>query len=188
MPMSTLARSILALCFTAPLCAAAEAATVRLELDNYFVYVGDPHTDYFNGKLLTAKDLSDEQSYQRSSDRYIGESTTPLLERFVAAGKGSVTLLLDEADALFSERTEVDDAHDRYDENFIVLDESSGTWHGRLYLDAFGTISSGIYDDLTGHFDDFQAVPLPAMAGPFVLAVACMWAGKRHERRTERRV
>ena len=146
-------------------------------------YEGDPRTDYFNGKLLTSKDLGSEQDYQRSTDRLIGESTTPLLERFVAAGRSSVILYFDEADALFGNRTDVGDSHDRYNENFLVLDESTGRWHGRLYLDEYGSILPGIYDDLGGSFENVAPVPVAGVNGLFLLALgALVYNGRRRIR------
>ncbi len=46
--------------------------------------------------------------------KYIGETEKNLRRIFDAAEAGGVILLLDEADALFSKRSEVKDSHDRY--------------------------------------------------------------------------
>ncbi len=48
------------------------------------------------------------------SDKYIGETEKKLRRIFDAAEAGGIVLLFDEADALFSKRTEVKDSHDRY--------------------------------------------------------------------------
>jgi SpoVK/Ycf46/Vps4 family AAA+-type ATPase len=46
--------------------------------------------------------------------KYIGETEKNLKQVFDAAEEGGVTLLFDEADALFGKRSEVKDSHDRY--------------------------------------------------------------------------
>jgi AAA+ superfamily predicted ATPase len=46
--------------------------------------------------------------------KYIGETAKHLSRIFARAGRMNAVLLFDEADALFSKRTEVKDAHDRY--------------------------------------------------------------------------
>jgi SpoVK/Ycf46/Vps4 family AAA+-type ATPase len=46
--------------------------------------------------------------------RYIGETEERLDRVFDAAERGGAVLLLDEADALYGERTHVKDRHDRY--------------------------------------------------------------------------
>jgi hypothetical protein len=159
----------------------AAAATERIVLEGYRVYDGAPA--YFDGKLLTARDLQDEQDYLRSADRLIGESTIPLLERFLRAGSANAILLLDDAEALSSERTEVMDGHDRYDSDFIWLDALSGLWRGRLYLDERGERQAGIYGDLTGTLEGFTPVPLPAMSGPLVLGLLTALSARRARRR-----
>jgi SpoVK/Ycf46/Vps4 family AAA+-type ATPase len=47
-------------------------------------------------------------------NKYIGETEKNLSRVFDAAEDSSVLLFFDEADALFGERTEVQDGHDRY--------------------------------------------------------------------------
>ena len=55
--------------------------------------------------------------------KYVGE-TSQNLERILSRAEGmDVVLLFDEADALFSKRTEVKDAHDRFantDTNYLL--------------------------------------------------------------------
>src|SRR5262249_34306246 len=46
--------------------------------------------------------------------KYIGETAKHLGQIFARAARMNAVLLFDEADALFSKRTEVKDAHDRY--------------------------------------------------------------------------
>ena len=46
--------------------------------------------------------------------KYIGETEKQLEEIFESAKQGNAVLFFDEADALFSKRTEVSDAHDKY--------------------------------------------------------------------------
>jgi AAA+ superfamily predicted ATPase len=46
--------------------------------------------------------------------KYIGETAKHLRQIFARAARMNAVLLFDEADALFSKRTEVNDAHDRY--------------------------------------------------------------------------
>jgi ATPase family associated with various cellular activities (AAA) len=55
--------------------------------------------------------------------KYIGETAKYLSQIFARASRMNVVLLFDEADALFSKRTEVKDAHDRYantDTNYLL--------------------------------------------------------------------
>jgi hypothetical protein len=66
-----------------------------------------------------------------SVSKYIGETAKNLRKVFVRAAEMNAVLLFDEADALFSKRTEVRDAHDRYantDTNYLLqlLEEFDG--------------------------------------------------------------
>ena len=159
----------------------AVAGPIRVEITNYVVSVGDPRADYFNGKLLTANDLADEQSYARSSDRYIGETARPLSELFLQAGRADVVLLFDEADALFGERTDVEDGHDRYAEDFIVLDLEEGTWRGRLFVGEVDGLPDGIYAALTGRFEALVVIPEPTTLSVCALGILAI-AGLRRRR------
>jgi adenylate kinase family enzyme len=63
--------------------------------------------------------------------KYIGETAKHLAQIFARAARMNAVLLFDEADALFSKRTEVKDAHDRYanaDTSYLLqlLEEYSG--------------------------------------------------------------
>lgn len=50
----------------------------------------------------------------RIMDKYIGETEKHISEVFTAAGERGSILFFDEADALFSKRTQVESSHDRY--------------------------------------------------------------------------
>lgn len=63
--------------------------------------------------------------------KYIGETAKHLAQIFARAARMNAVLLFDEADALFSKRTEVKDSHDRYanaDTSYLLqlLEEYSG--------------------------------------------------------------
>ncbi|HEX5732112.1 MAG TPA: ATP-binding protein [Blastocatellia bacterium] len=63
--------------------------------------------------------------------KYIGETAKHLAQIFARAARMNAVLLFDEADALFSKRTEIKDAHDRYanaDTSYLLqlLEEYSG--------------------------------------------------------------
>ena len=63
--------------------------------------------------------------------KYIGETAKHLAQIFARAARMNAVLLFDEADALFSKRTEVKDAHDRYanaDTSYLLqlLEEYTG--------------------------------------------------------------
>lgn len=73
------------------------------------------------GKTMTAQVLAGEfglDAYRvdmsRIMDKYIGETEKKLSELFDAAKDSNAILFFDEADALFSKRTEVSDARDKY--------------------------------------------------------------------------
>ena len=80
----------------------------------------------FHGAPLTGKTLAAHvlaQALSREvlridlaavSSKYIGETSKNFGAVFEAAERAGATLLIDEADALFGRRTEVNDAHDRY--------------------------------------------------------------------------
>ena len=139
----------------------ASARVIQIDIDHYVASVGDPRADYFNGLLLTEHDLSGEQSYKRSAKRYIGETEKDLNELFLPAGYSDVVLLFDEADALFGKRTDVKDSHDRFADDFIVLNPLDSTWRGRLFVEETGDILAGVYDDLSGSFRNLLVVPEP---------------------------
>lgn len=81
------------------------------------LFSGDSGT----GKTMTAEVLANELELplyrcdlSQIINKYIGETEKNLKRVFDAAENGSCILLLDEADALFSKRTEVKDSHDRF--------------------------------------------------------------------------
>jgi len=143
---------------------AASAGVIEVDIDHYLAHVGDPRANYFNGLLLTEHDLSDEQSYKRSAIKYIGDTEKSLNELFLPAGSGDVVLFFDEGEALFDKRTDVTDSHDRFADDFIVLNPLDGTWRGRLFIEETGDILAGVYDDLSGSFQNLVVVvpePMP---------------------------
>ena len=161
---------------------AARADLIEVDITHYLAHVGDPHANYFNGKLLTENDLSGDQSYKHSSNRYIGETEKDLSELFLDTGFADVVLLFDEADALFGNRTDVKDSHDRFADDFIVLDPETGTWRGRLYLEENGDIVPGVYDDLSGTFHDLVVVAAVEPAGLSALGLVALAALRRRAR------
>ena len=90
-----------------------------------------------------------------------------------------MTLFFDEADALFSNRTDVQDSHDRFADDFILLNPDDGTWRGRLFLEEFGNIVPGVYDDLSGTFSGLVSVPEPAWLGAFGLGLVLLTPRRR---------
>ncbi len=81
------------------------------------LFCGPPGT----GKSLSAEVLAQALGVDllvvdisRVVSKWIGETEKNLAEVFDAAERAQAVLLFDEADALFSRRTEVTDAHDRY--------------------------------------------------------------------------
>ncbi|MEX0613721.1 MAG: PEP-CTERM sorting domain-containing protein [Pirellulales bacterium] len=101
-------------------------------LNNYFQHVG--REGFFTGRLLTADDLSDEQQYQRQKDRYLPDTEEPLGEIFAPLGMTSVTLFFDEADVVFGEPMDPTNSDRSQIDDFVLLDDTSGTWRGQVYL------------------------------------------------------
>lgn len=73
------------------------------------------------GKTMSASAISNELGLElfkidlsRIMDKYIGETEKHLASLFAAAKDRNCILFFDEADALFSKRTEVSSSHDRY--------------------------------------------------------------------------
>ncbi|MDD7177222.1 MAG: ATP-binding protein [Lachnospiraceae bacterium] len=73
------------------------------------------------GKTMTARVLSDELglplyhiNLSQIVDKYIGETEKHLEEIFSNAEKSNIILFFDEADAVFSKRSEVSDSKDKY--------------------------------------------------------------------------
>ena len=137
------------------------ATIMEINRDHYVVSVEKPHADYFSGKLLTANDLNQEQSYRNSGKRYLPRTDLPFDELLQAEGFADVVLLFDEADALNGSRTDVT-TDDRFGDDFIVLDTQRGRWRGRLFLEVSGDIQQGVYDDLSGSYRGFTPVSEPS--------------------------
>ena len=90
------------------------------------------------GKTMTAQVIARELELDlfrvdlaSSVSKYIGETAKNLRSIFARAREMNAVLLFDEADALFSKRTEVRDSHDRYanaDTNYLLqlLEEHDG--------------------------------------------------------------
>lgn len=81
------------------------------------LFTGPPGT----GKTFAAQALANELGLElyrvdlsQIISKYIGETEKQLRAIFEEASKSSAILLFDEGDALFSKRTEVSDAHDKY--------------------------------------------------------------------------
>lgn len=81
------------------------------------LFTGPPGT----GKTLAAQVVANELGLElyrvdlsQIVSKYIGETEKQLKAIFDEASKSSAILLFDEGDALFSKRTEVSDAHDKY--------------------------------------------------------------------------
>ena len=164
-----------ALVMVAGLCDAAGAAVIRVELRNYFAWQAVPaHASYFDGRLLTANDLQDDQSYSRSSVRYLGTLPDTLDRVFAPAAGGDWVLFFDEAYALFGKRTGVMDANDKYADDYVLLDLGRGTWHGRLYVAGTADTDEGVYDDLSGTFARLTAVAAPAGLPVALLGLAAL--------------
>jgi SpoVK/Ycf46/Vps4 family AAA+-type ATPase len=87
---------------------------------------GNPGT----GKTMAAQVIAAELGLDlfridlaASVSKYIGETAKNLRRIFARAAEMNAVLLFDEADALFSKRTEVKDSHDRYantDTNYLL--------------------------------------------------------------------
>ncbi len=141
---------------------AAAQQQIAYTLDHYFQHVG--REGFFNGRLLTADDFSDEQQYRRPKEMYLGDTEVPLDEIFAPLGMRSVTLFFDEADALFGQAMDPTNSDRPQADDFVLLDDTSGTWRGQLYLPAY----AGVYD-LEG---TFSPVPEPATLGLAALGMA----------------
>lgn len=166
-----------------------QAARVAVALDGYFEFSGKPGGEFFHGTFLTGSDLQTEQDYMRPDlkrvvSKYIGETERNLDVIFDRVGESNMMLFFDETDALFSTRTDVEDAHSRYDD-FIVLDESTHRWRGQIVLQGNQHVLPGLYD-LAGTFQRAPTtVPEPASAVLVVSGLAGLlsWRWRRTPRR-----
>lgn len=147
-----------------PLMTPAEAALETR--GGFFAYQGK--TEFYDGLLLTPHPLSVDLGPLIS--KYIGETEENLDALFENAESLDVVLLFDEADALFEKRTEVKDAHDRFAQDFILLDLESLRWYGQIYYAPL----DGIYE-LAGTF----AVPSPASLAVFIAGLAMLGVARR---------
>ncbi len=134
----------------------AHAGIIEIALDHYFVSVEKPRANYFDGKLLTADDLDQEQSYKGSGKRYLPPTDLPLTEVLQAEGFASVVLLLQEQ-IVSANYFSAANPDNRFGDNFIVLDPQHGTWRGRLFVEELGDIRQGVYDELSGSYRGFAA-------------------------------
>ena len=139
----------------------ARAAIVSETRSGFFAYQGT--TEFYDGLLLTPKPLSIDLGALVS--KYIGETEKNLDDLFEQAESLGVILFFDEADALFGKRTEVKDAHDRYAQDFVLLDPETHRWFGHIYYAQL----DGIYE-LAGTF----AVPTPATLAVFMTGLALL--------------
>src|SRR5260370_14846452 len=85
------------------------------------LFAGPPGTGTGTGKTMAAEVLARDLNLglyriDLSSlvSKYIGETEKNLRGVFEAAGQGGAILLFDEADALFGQRSEIEDSHHRY--------------------------------------------------------------------------
>ncbi len=162
----------------------ADAESIRFELRDYLIHESVDRLGFFDGKLLTANDLDDEQSYKRSTTRYIHPVVGTLSELLRRIGIADIVLLLDEADIQPDKRSTPEPDQGLTDEDFIILDPNSARWRGRLFVPETGDIEPGIYDDLVGSFEGLvirpTEIPAPALAsGLLAMTVGLSIARRR---------
>jgi hypothetical protein len=159
----------------------AVAGVITHRLEDYNAYSPHQGSDFLTGTLLTEVDLF-QIDLGALISRYIGDTEEQLDHLFDRAAKADVTLFIDEADAVIGKRTDVRDSHDRYAEDFVLLDPSEGTWHGQIFLDQSG-LTPGVYE-LSGTF----TVPEPSSLATFGIALLCAeFARRRHKARVPAR-
>ncbi|MBE0546890.1 MAG: hypothetical protein IH627_04350 [Rubrivivax sp.] len=181
MPVLVLAASL-----SWPLVLSAAPVVIEIEIENYVVSVGK-RADYFDGKLLTASDLSGDQDYKRGTDSLLGspadepdDGTLTLDDLFAAAGRGDVRLSLNCLYTDCVERHNPVDPEDPHHDDMIFLDPAKSTWFGRLYLKGVDGIEDGVYDGLSGSFDRLVSVDEPATTALVGLALVGLIAVRRH--------
>jgi hypothetical protein len=146
----------------------AAAGLVSESRTGFYAYQGQ--TDFYTGILLIPEPLSLDLGQVVS--KYIGETEKALDELFEAAENRDVVLLFYEADTLFGKRTEVEDPHDRYADDLILLDLQTMRWRGQIYYAGL----DGIYE-LDGPF----LVPEPSTIAVFATGLVAV--GFRRRRR-----
>lgn len=167
--LSSRARNLLALFagLLAFLCVdPARAELVSESRTGYFAYQG--RTDFFSDVLLLPHPLSVDLGPLIS--KYIGETELALDELFESVGRLDVALLFDEADALFGHGTEVSDPHDRYADDFVILDLVEGYWRGQIYFARL----DGVYE-LDGPF----IIAEPSALAAFAIGLAMLGLRRR---------
>lgn len=161
------------------------AAPIVINIHDYVLSVGK-RADYFDGKLLTSGDLGNDQEYMRGTKRYLGDPavvlndpTLTLGDLFDAGGRADVVLGFNSEDANADNRSDPFNPQDPHHDDLIFLDPAEGRWRGRLYLAGVSGIEDGVYDDLSGSFQDFVAVHEPASAALAGLGLVGLWVVRR---------
>jgi hypothetical protein len=155
---------------------AARAETLSVTYSAHRAYRG---TDdgFFTGFVLAGQNLF-TVDLGAVVGKYVGETEKNLDAVFESLGSGDIVLFFDEADALFGKRSDVKDAHDRFAENFIVLNPSERTWRGLIVLSPEdGVREDGVYE-LSGRYGDLVVTPIPAPPGlgGFISGLALLFA------------
>lgn len=162
--------------FSALAVVTAQAETLTVTYSAHRAYRG---TDdgFFTGLVLSRQNLFTIDLGAVVS-KYVGETEKNLDAVFENLGIGEIVLFFDEADALFGKRSDVKDAHDRFAENFIVLNPGERTWRGLIVLGPEdGVREDGVYE-LSGRYGDLVVTPVPAPPGlsGFISGVALLCA------------
>jgi len=97
-----------------------EAGIIRIERHDYLVHEAMDRLGFFDGKLLTAGDLDDEQSYKRSTDRHIGRVDGDLSAVLHMIGFADIVLLLDDTDIQPDKRSTPNPDLGPLNEDFII--------------------------------------------------------------------
>lgn len=150
-------------------------------LQDYFVLDGT--TPFFSGVVLTETNPF-RTDLSALISKYIGETEKNLNQLFVLAENSDVLLEFDEADALFGSRTDIKDSHNRFAEDFVVLDPDTGLWRGQIALGESDGVPDGVYQ-LSGSFSDLVAVPEPAELDLLLTALGFMALRGRAARRAQ---
>ena len=164
---------VLSLCW--PL--ALPAAPVIVAIHDYAVSVGKRH-DYFDGKLLTAGDLSGDQQYLRGTQsvlgdpaQVLGDPTLTLTDLFGVGGRADAYLSVDCVAWPCGTRSDPLNPQDPHHDDLVFLIPERGTWFGQLYLQGVEGVAPGTYANLTGNFDRFVAIDEPASVALVGLAL-----------------